>query len=205
MKPDVSPIWTGYHVFPPLVTAGPVTSTLVPSVTLVTIFPVLISGLSRTLTLSPSVFATVNFRVDGTGADVAGELVGVDGAVCGVDVGVGVAGAGESGRDCAEYEYAPGRLKTMPPVTIWMSAAPAACGGVMAVIVALSTTRTFVAGRPPTETVAPGWKFAPVNVTVVPPDSVPLVGFVPVMCGRLVSTASENANASKVPTPVARS
>ena len=93
----------------------------------------------------------------------------------------------------------------MPPVTIWTSAAPAAWGGVTAVIVVLLGTCTLVAGEPPKETVAPGWKLPPVKVTVVPPVMGPVIGSVPEMWGSVFSAASANALASKVPTPVARS
>jgi hypothetical protein len=54
--------------------------------------------------------------------------------------------------------------------------APAVCAGVVAVIVPLPTTVTFVAVFPPSFTVAPERKFVPVMVTAVPPLAVPDVG-----------------------------
>src|SRR3989442_11244625 len=53
-------------------------------------------------------------------------------------------------------------------VTVTLTA-PAACAGVVAVIVVLLTTLTPVAALPPTLTVTPATKFAPVIVTAVPP------------------------------------
>jgi hypothetical protein len=53
-------------------------------------------------------------------------------------------------------------------VTVTLTA-PAACAGVVAVIVELLTTLTPVAALPPTLTVAPATKFVPVIVTAVPP------------------------------------
>src|SRR3989442_6884986 len=50
-----------------------------------------------------------------------------------------------------------------------MFTAPAACAGVVAVIVMLFTTLTPVAALPPRLTVAPGAKLVPVIVTAVPP------------------------------------
>jgi hypothetical protein len=54
---------------------------------------------------------------------------------------------------------------------------PPACDGVVATIVVLVATTTVVAaGIPPKLTVAPGTKFAPVIVTVVPPFTAPELG-----------------------------
>src|ERR1700693_571404 len=57
-----------------------------------------------------------------------------------------------------------------------MSTVPAVCAGVVAVIVPVPATVTFVAVFPPSFTVAPARKFVPVMVTAVPPLAVPDVG-----------------------------
>lgn len=160
MKPDFPATWTGYHEPPSASTAGPVTCTSVPSTTMVTTLPVFMSGLSRRFAPSPSVFATLNFFGVGVaiavGAGAAGALLGVGDAVAGDgDDDVGTGDDGANGAACAEYVYAVGSEKRMPPVTISISTAPTGFGGVTAVIVLSSTTRTFVAGMPPKETVAP--------------------------------------------------
>jgi hypothetical protein len=62
-------------------------------------------------------------------------------------------------------------------------AAPAACAGVVAVIVVAFTTVTPVAAVPPMVTVAPATKFVPVIVTLVPPAIGPLEGAIPVTVG----------------------
>ena len=54
--------------------------------------------------------------------------------------------------------------------------APVLPAGVLAVIVVLFTTTTFVAAVPPNVTVPPVAKFVPVMVTPVPPDVGPLLG-----------------------------
>jgi len=54
--------------------------------------------------------------------------------------------------------------------------APAACAGVVAVIVVAFATVTFVAAVPPNVTVAPATKFVPTTVTAVPPVVAPLAG-----------------------------
>lgn len=56
------------------------------------------------------------------------------------------------------------------------SFAPAVPDGVVAVMVVELTQFTFVAGTPPTETVAPLKKFAPVMVIDVPPAVEPADG-----------------------------
>jgi hypothetical protein len=61
--------------------------------------------------------------------------------------------------------------------------APAACAGVVAVMVVLLLTTTFVAAVPPNVTVAPVTKFVPVIVTAVPPAVVPLFGLTLVTVG----------------------
>jgi hypothetical protein len=54
--------------------------------------------------------------------------------------------------------------------------APALPAGVVAVMVVLFTTTTFVAAPVPNFTVAPDAKFVPVMVTAVPPEVEPLFG-----------------------------
>jgi hypothetical protein len=54
---------------------------------------------------------------------------------------------------------------------------------VVAVIVVLFVTETFVAAVLPNVTVAPAAKFVPVIVTTVPPPVGPLFGFTPVTVG----------------------
>jgi hypothetical protein len=54
--------------------------------------------------------------------------------------------------------------------------APAVPAGVVAVMVVLFTTTTFVAAVLPNFTVAPDAKFVPVIVTAVPPEVEPLFG-----------------------------
>jgi hypothetical protein len=60
-------------------------------------------------------------------------------------------------------------------VTVTVTA-PALPAGVVAVMVVLFTTTTFVPAAPPNVTVAPAAKFAPVIVTAVPPSVDPLFG-----------------------------
>jgi hypothetical protein len=67
-------------------------------------------------------------------------------------------------------------------VTVTVTA-PALPAGVVAVIVVLFETTTFVADEPPNVTVAPAAKFVPVMVTAVPPNVVPLPGLTPVTVG----------------------
>ena len=57
-----------------------------------------------------------------------------------------------------------------------MFTAPAACAGVAAVIVVPLRTLTPVAGLPPTVTVAPATKLAPLIVIPVPPVVRPAFG-----------------------------
>jgi hypothetical protein len=54
--------------------------------------------------------------------------------------------------------------------------APALPAGVVAVMLVLLTTTTFVAAVAPNVTVAPAAKFVPVMVTAVPPAARPLFG-----------------------------
>jgi hypothetical protein len=69
------------------------------------------------------------------------------------------------------------RLPFSPPgfVTATVTA-PAACAGVVAVMLVLLTTTTFVAAALPNVTVAPVAKLVPVIVTAVPPPVGPLFG-----------------------------
>jgi hypothetical protein len=76
------------------------------------------------------------------------------------------------------------RLPLCPPgfVTVTVTA-PALPAGVVAVIVVLFDTATFVAAVPPNVTVAPATKFVPVMVTAVPPNVEPLLGLAPLTVG----------------------
>jgi hypothetical protein len=67
-------------------------------------------------------------------------------------------------------------------VTVTLTA-PAACAGVVAVIVVAFTTVTPVALVPPRVTVAPLTKPVPLIVTLVPPAVGPEVGLIPVTVG----------------------
>jgi hypothetical protein len=60
-------------------------------------------------------------------------------------------------------------------VTVTVTA-PALPAGVVAVMLVLLTTTTFVAAALPNVTVAPEAKFVPVIVTEVPPAATPLFG-----------------------------
>jgi len=70
-------------------------------------------------------------------------------------------------------------------VTVTVTA-PALPAGVVAVIVVLFTTTTFVADALPNVTVAPVAKFVPVIVTEVPPDVDPVFGFTLLTVGGTV-------------------
>ena len=61
--------------------------------------------------------------------------------------------------------------------------APAACAGVIAVMVVLVVTLTLVAATPPKLTVAPATKFVPLMVTAVPPFVEPEFGLIGAMVG----------------------
>ena len=67
-------------------------------------------------------------------------------------------------------------------VTVTLTA-PAACAGVVAVMVVLLVTETLVAAAPPKLTVAPETKLLPLSVTAVPPAVVPLLGVMPLIVG----------------------
>src|SRR5580704_6841085 len=80
------------------------------------------------------------------------------------------------------------------PLTVTVTVtAPALPAGVVAVIVVLFTTTTFVAAVLPTVTVAPATKFVPVIVTAVPPAVVPLFGLTPLTVGTGPDTAANVA------------
>ena len=66
--------------------------------------------------------------------------------------------------------------------------APAACAGVVAVMVVELTTTTAVAGVAPRLTVAPARNPVPVMVTAVPPAAVPDAGEIPVSVGGGLDT-----------------
>jgi hypothetical protein len=68
------------------------------------------------------------------------------------------------------------RLPLCPFTVTVTVTAPAACAGVVAVIVVLFTSTTLVAAVLPNVTVAPAAKFVPVIVTAVLPAVVPLFG-----------------------------
>jgi hypothetical protein len=68
------------------------------------------------------------------------------------------------------------RLPLCPFTVTVTVTAPAVPAGVIAVIVVLFVTDTFVAAVPPNVTVAPAAKFVPVIVTDVPPAVDPLFG-----------------------------
>jgi hypothetical protein len=75
------------------------------------------------------------------------------------------------------YVYPFVRLPLCDPrlVTVTVTA-PALPAGVVAVMLVLLTTTTFVAAELPNVTAAPEAKFVPVIVTDVPPDVVPVFG-----------------------------
>jgi hypothetical protein len=70
-------------------------------------------------------------------------------------------------------------------VTVTVTA-PALPAGVVAVIVVLFTTTTFVAELLPNFTVVPAAKLVPVSVTAVPPEVDPLFGLTLVTVGGTV-------------------
>jgi hypothetical protein len=74
------------------------------------------------------------------------------------------------------YVNALPKLPLCPPTVTVTVTAPALPAGVVAVIVVLFTTTTFVAAVAPNFTVAPAAKFVPVIVTAVPPAGDPLFG-----------------------------
>lgn len=67
-------------------------------------------------------------------------------------------------------------------VTVTVTA-PVLPAGVVAVMLVLLTTTTFVAAALPNLTVAPDAKFVPVIVTAVPPAAAPLLGLTLVTVG----------------------
>jgi hypothetical protein len=81
------------------------------------------------------------------------------------------------------YVKPPGRLPLSPPLVTVTVTGPALPVGVVAVIVVLLTTTTFVAEALPKVTLAPEAKFVPVMVTDVPPLVGPLFGLTLVTVG----------------------
>jgi hypothetical protein len=77
-------------------------------------------------------------------------------------------------------------------VTVTVTA-PALPAGVVAVIVVLFTTATFVAAVLPNVTAAPATKFVPVIVTAVPPAVDPLLGLTLLTVGTGPETAANVA------------
>jgi hypothetical protein len=79
----------------------------------------------------------------------------------------------------------------VPPLQVTLTATgPAACAGVVALIVVADGAETPVAAAPPKSTVHPGAKFVPVNVTAVPPDVVPFEGATLVSVGAGTETVN---------------
>ena len=68
------------------------------------------------------------------------------------------------------------RLPVCPFTVTVTVTTPALPAGVVAVMLVLFTTITFVAAAEPNVTVAPEAKFVPVIVTAVPPATGPLLG-----------------------------
>ena len=78
-----------------------------------------------------------------------------------------------------------------------MFTVPPACDGVVATIdVRLATSTVVAAGTPPNETVAPGTKFVPVIVTVVPPFADPELGLMPVTVGAAARVGASGGGAA---------
>jgi hypothetical protein len=76
----------------------------------------------------------------------------------------------------ATYVYPFAKFPLCAPTATVTVTAPALPAGVVAVIVVLFTTTTFVAAALPNVTVAPAAKFVPVIVTAVPPAVEPVFG-----------------------------
>jgi hypothetical protein len=78
-----------------------------------------------------------------------------------------------------------------------MFTVPPACDGVVATIdVRLATSTVVAAGTPPNETMAPGTKFVPVIVTVVPPFADPVLGTTPVTVGAAARVGASGGGAA---------
>ena len=75
------------------------------------------------------------------------------------------------------------RLPLCPLLVTVTLTAPAVPAGVVAVMLVLLTTVTFVAAVLPKVTVAPEAKLVPVMVTAVPPLACPLFGLTPATVG----------------------
>ena len=89
-----------------------------------------------------------------------GPLFGV------TEVIVGAAAALNVNADASVADWPSGRVTVTPT-------APAACAGVVAVIVVALRGAALAAGVPPNETLAPVLKLVPVMLTDVPPRDVP--------------------------------
>ena len=96
----------------------------------------------------------------------------------------------------ARYVKPPASVPDRELTVTTTSAAPAAPGGVMAVIVLSLLTVTLVAETPPIFTVAPDVKCSPVIVTTVPPVSAPFEGSIAVTFGvySVVVVADSTSN-----------
>ena len=86
-----------------------------------------------------------------------------------------------------------GQAPALPAIVTVTVTAPALPAGVVAVIVVLFTTTTFVAAVLPNVTVAPATKFVPVIVTAVPPAVDPLFGLTLLTVGAGPETAENVA------------
>src|SRR5439155_921443 len=112
-----------------------------------------VAGLPSTLTVAPA-------------AKLVPVMVTAVPPVVGPDAGATLLTVGAGPRYVKPLASVPFCASGLVTVTL---TAPAACAGVVAVIVELFTTLTPVAALPPTLTVAPVTKLAPVIVTAVPP------------------------------------
>src|SRR5689334_9300937 len=81
-----------------------------------------------------------------------------------------------------------------PGLVTVMLTAPLECAGVVAVIVVLPTTVTFVAAELPKLTLAPEAKPVPDIVTEVPPAAAPLAGETPLTTGAVFGTPEKNSD-----------
>jgi len=110
-------------------------------------------------------------------------IVTVDPPAVDPDAGVMAEIAGGALTGTSNVNPAARRLLWPSGFVTTMSAVPAACAGVVAVIEVAVATATPVAGAPPIETVAPAVKPVPVIVTLSPPAVGPEPGAIPVTAG----------------------
>lgn len=87
------------------------------------------------------------------------------------------------GGGCTSYVNAADAVPVPLGVVTVTSTGPAACAGVVAVIVVRSTTTTLVARTPPNLTSVAPTRFVPVMTTLVPPVVGPLFGDTDVTAG----------------------